>query len=118
LNFLKNIKNSEKIMKQSTPLKKANQMLREGKYEDALSQYELALSLYPSLHKAITPMLALAKRRILNSDNKIIHKAKLDCPPQLDRYFFEIIEDSGLFDPVCLSMVKNMTFNPIRWVII
>jgi glycosyltransferase involved in cell wall biosynthesis len=81
-------------------LSQANKLVRDKKYEEALVLYELALSLYPSLHKVIIPNIDYTKRKISKVGSKIAHKAKLECPSTLDKYFFEIIEESGLFDPV------------------
>lgn len=88
------------INAKTNSLSQANKLVRDRKYEEALALYEWVLSLYPSLHKVIIPNIDYVKRKISKAGSQVNHKVKLECPITLEKYFFDMIEESGLFDPV------------------
>jgi glycosyltransferase involved in cell wall biosynthesis len=79
-------------------LAKGNEYFRNKEFDKAIDTYELALSQHPKLRDVISINLMLAKRRLNAVASVTRGRPKLLKPKSLATYYFEKIEESGLFD--------------------
>lgn len=96
----------------NTTLSQANQLLRQRRYSAALALYAQSLQERPELAHIIRFNMALAeRRRLLWPEDETVtptnalseagaqQKPELEKPGGMDDHFFDLVRDSGLFDP-------------------
>jgi glycosyltransferase involved in cell wall biosynthesis len=78
--------------------KEGNAALRARKYDDAVAYYDSALA---SADEELKPRIEFNLKLALRRGGRRLNKSSypLVRPSSLDLYFFELIEDSNLFDP-------------------
>ncbi len=108
-------------------LARGNKAFREGNYHEALRCYEQLLLTAPApLLPSIEFNRSLVKRRLralpakqgqTEGETETPMPAALERPEDLDPYFFDLIRDSGLFDPAWYlaqyGEKYNITGNPL-----
>jgi glycosyltransferase involved in cell wall biosynthesis len=91
----KNISIKDKFL-----IARANELFRNKSYEAALAVYEEVLWYSPLFYKIISVNIEITKDRLGLASLTDRHKSKFLKPKSLAKYFFDIIEESGLFDVI------------------